>query len=201
MAPLLRSGAGPVLASAPVNEPLESDAQKRRKKADQIAAGTFVVVGLVGLLLVVVPVLFNFGPLGDDPFAPREQVETTETQELDGAGEPTKTTKRTVTKPASESFLERALAPSGVLLLRLAVVAVAAVIAGAIAQRVVLGEYAFELAGLKVPQLSTIADETEKSLGKVTATVEAQGDLLEALSLEVQQLVSREGPADEEREP
>jgi hypothetical protein len=136
------------------------------------AVGGFVL--LVGLLVIVAPAVRHGGALFDDPFAGRVERRTVET--LDASGRVTGTV--VTTEPAG-SWLERSLGPGGVLLLRVAVVAVAAFMAGALIYRTASGNFPTEVAGVK------FAEKTTGGLDELTRTVATVVARVEGLSAEL----------------
>jgi DNA-binding XRE family transcriptional regulator len=100
---------------------------------------------LLGGLTVVKPALDNWDDLyRADPFAVSA---TTQTVERGGLARSTKTT----TTWPKESSVERTLGNSGLLFLRLALVALAAFLLGAVFQRVVLASFALRPAAARAP--------------------------------------------------
>jgi DNA-binding XRE family transcriptional regulator len=109
----------------------------RRTVADWIAGALAVVVLAFGGLIVVKPAVDHWNELyRADPF---EMGTTTHTVDRGVSG---KSAQRTVTtRKESASFAERVLGNSGLLLLRLTLVALAAFLAAAVLQRAILGNY------------------------------------------------------------
>src|SRR5947199_412517 len=97
--------------------------------------------------------------LSSTPFRPATQQKTVET--FDAAGRRTGT--EVTTEPGGGSLLERSLASGGVLLLRLAVVAAAAYLAGALVFRTMSGTFPSEIGGVK------FAEEADVGLDKLTS--------------------------------
>src|SRR5689334_6664049 len=97
------------------------------------ARATVVGVFVLGLVVVVGPALWHPSSLFRDPFRPATQQKTVET--FDAGGNLTGTVA--TTEPGAGSLLERSLASGGVLLLRLAVVAAAAYLGGALVFRTI----------------------------------------------------------------
>jgi hypothetical protein len=118
----------------------EPDRNRRNLRWAWVIGG---LVLLAGLIVIVAPAALHSGSLFDDPFVGRTERKTVET--FDAGGAPT---GREVTTEPAGSWLERSLGPGGVLLLRLAVVAVAAFMAGALAYRTASGNFPTEVAGV-----------------------------------------------------
>jgi hypothetical protein len=109
----------------------------------------------------------------------------------------------TTTKEASDSLLERALSTGGLVLFRVAIVAFAAFIAGAVVQRAILGKYALKLGVLELGELQEGTDtavtalqtavkelgDTVKTLGETAKTL---GDKTNALGETTNALVDQE---------
>lgn len=109
--------------------------RNRRKTIADFSAGAIalVVLGLGGLV-VVKPAVDHWSELyRGTPFEVR-----TSTQRV---GKVRAGNRQTTTTEASSSFVERLLGKSGLLLMRLCLVAITAFLAGAIWQRVMLGRY------------------------------------------------------------
>ena len=115
----------------------------RRGIADWSACGLAIAVLVLGGLIVIKPAVDQWDSLyRGDPFGPgttTQIVQKTEGKKVDR-------TRTTVTEDAS-SFPERLLGDAGVLLFRLALVALAAFLAAATLQRAILGSY-----GLRAPE-------------------------------------------------
>jgi DNA-binding XRE family transcriptional regulator len=115
----------------------------RRAIADWSACGVAVAILVLGGLVVVKPAIDRWDDLyRGDPF----EAGTTTQIVQKTSGKKVDRTRTTVTEDAS-SFPERLLGDSGVLLLRLALVALAAYLAAALVQRAILGEYGLRAAG------------------------------------------------------
>jgi len=109
----------------------------RRAIADWSACALAVLVLAAGGLVVVKPAIDHWDDLyRGDPF----QAGTTSQIVQETNGERVDRTRTTSTEDAS-SFPERVLGDSGVLLVRLLLVALAAFLAGAVLQRAILGDY------------------------------------------------------------
>jgi DNA-binding XRE family transcriptional regulator len=109
----------------------------RRAVADWSAGVLAVAVLALGGLIVVKPAIDNWDELyRADPFA--TQI-TTERVDRDRAGKRTET--KVTTRWASDSFVERGLGNSGLLLVRVALVALAAFLVAAVLHRALLGSY------------------------------------------------------------
>jgi DNA-binding XRE family transcriptional regulator len=114
----------------------------RRAIADWSACGLAVAMLALGGLVVIKPALDHWDDLyRGDPFAAgttTQIVQKTSGQKVDRT--------RTTTTEASSSFPERLLGDSGVLLVRVALVALAAFLAAAVLHRAILGNYALRAA-------------------------------------------------------
>jgi hypothetical protein len=132
----------------------------------QIAAAVVLVLGLI---LVVGPAVRYGGTIWANPFQPRTVTQTVTTQ-LPSGGRRTQTT----TREASEPFIERTLAPSGLFLFRIALVAIAAFLAGAVMQRTLLGRFAMKVGPVEVPDLRQAAAASEEALAQVIGELERQ---------------------------
>jgi DNA-binding XRE family transcriptional regulator len=110
---------------------------RREPIADWCAGALAVVVLVLGGLIVVKPAIDDWETLYRS--TPFEVGKTTQTVERRTPGERVETT--TTTTEASSSFAERLLGRSGLLLARLALVALLAFLAAAVLQRAILGSY------------------------------------------------------------
>jgi DNA-binding XRE family transcriptional regulator len=120
----------------------------RRAIADWSACGVAVAILALGGLVVIKPALDHWDDLyRGDPF----KVGTT-TQVVQATSGTKVDRTRTTTKEDSSSFAERVLGDSGVLLIRLALVALAAYLAAAVLQRAILGQYGLRRAGTPRPR-------------------------------------------------
>jgi DNA-binding XRE family transcriptional regulator len=122
---------------------------RRERIADWCAGALAVVVLVLGGLIVVKPAIDDWETLYRS--TPFEVGKTTQTVERRTPGERVETT--TTTTEASSSFAERLLGRSGLLLVRLALVALLAFLAAAVLQRAILGSYGLQArpAGLGAP--------------------------------------------------
>ena len=128
-------------------------------RADFLAGLIAASVLVVGALVVVQPALQHRSDLANDnPFRPALSREVVEKRV---PGKPVERT--TTTKPASAPWVERALGNSGLLLLRVGIVVLAAFLAGAVAQRVLLGDYALKVGPVEVPALTAASDDLDAS--------------------------------------
>ena len=109
----------------------------RRGIADWTACGLAVAVLALGGLIVIKPAVDHWDSLyRGDPFEPGKTTQIVQRTD----GEKVDRTRTTVTEDSS-SFPERLLGDAGVLLFRLALVALAAFLAAATLQRAILGSY------------------------------------------------------------
>jgi DNA-binding XRE family transcriptional regulator len=123
----------------------------RRAIADWSACGVAVAILVLGGLVVVKPAVDHWDDLyRGDPF----EAGTTTQIVQKTSGKKVDRTRTTVTEDAS-SFPERLLGDSGVLLIRLALVALAAYLAAALLQRAILGEYGLRRAETRPPRRPT----------------------------------------------
>lgn len=128
----------------------------RRAIADWSACGVAVAILVLGGLVVVKPAVDHWDDLyRGDPF----EVGTTTQIVQKTSGKKVDRTRTTATEDSS-SFPERVLGDSGVLLIRLALVALAAYLAAALLQRAILGEYGLRRADIRRPRRAT-AESTE----------------------------------------
>ncbi len=126
------------------------------------------LVLVVGLLLIVAPAIRHGGSLFDDPFVPRVERRTVETFDANG-----RATGTVVTTQPAGSWVERSLGPGGMLLLRVALVAVAAFMAGALVYRTASGSFPIEVAGVKFAEKTTGGlEELTRTVATVAARVE-----------------------------
>jgi hypothetical protein len=151
--------------------PNQSDSAKKtlERRADNAARATAAVVLVVGLIVIVLPALLHMGDVWRNPFVPSQTEVVEVTMQPDG----TKVTK-TTTEEAPRSFVERALAAGGLLLLRIGAVVLASFIAGAAVQRAILGRFDMKLGPLELPDLKDTAEETEAALGAVQQELKSQ---------------------------
>ena len=110
-----------------------------------------VAILVLGGLVVIKPAVDHWDDLyRGDPF----KVGTTTQIVQETSGKKVDRTRTTVTEDSS-SFPERLLGDSGVLLIRLALVALAAYLAAALLQRAILGEYGLRRAEIRRPRRAT----------------------------------------------
>lgn len=130
-------------------------------------ATTVVLVG--GLFLVLVPAWNGIADaLGEDPFAQRTT--TTEVTTEAPAG---RTVVRTVA-PADESLIERSLASTGLLVLRVGIVLLIAFLAGAMVQRVLLARYGFKIGPLDLPEVKRAAEASGQATEDTKRALDSQ---------------------------
>jgi hypothetical protein len=139
-----------------------SSDEAANRRARQTAAMIFVL----GMLVVVLPALWHLGAVTRDPFTAPTSTKTVTTQ----VGKRTTSTVTTRSE-SSQSLLDRGLAAGGLLILRLGIVALAAFLAGAVVQRIKLGDFQLKLGPLEVPALQRLGASTEKSVETLTAAV------------------------------
>ena len=140
---------------------MQLDQSKRREAANRCSLVAFVVIFVVGLALIGYEFYSGRAPL-DSPSAKTTTTDTTETKTT--ATGQTETTKKREIATASEDFVGRTLGKTGPWFLRILVVVLAAFLTGAVVQRVILGKYAFEFAGLKVTDVSEITPQSTEKL-------------------------------------
>jgi hypothetical protein len=129
---------------------------------------------MLGLAFVVVPTLAHLGEVFTNPYvSPSTTVTEVTTQ---AGGEPT---TKTITKEASRSFVERSLAAGGLLFLRIGVVVLAAFFAGALVQRMILGNYALKVGPVELPELARAAAASAQAVDDITAQLDKQAKATE----------------------
>lgn len=148
----------PAVPSPAGTAPAGASERSRRAQASRVAAIVAVVVFALGLVLLVAN-----GVGADDPAEARKS--TTATEEIRGGGKPDSTKKTVTTEvstPASdESLVGRAFGGGAVpILFQLLVTGVAAFAAGALVQRVMLGEYGITVGPVSLPTLPVIEEDT-----------------------------------------
>jgi DNA-binding XRE family transcriptional regulator len=110
---------------------------RRARVADWCAGIAAIIVFALGGLVVVKPAADHWNDVyRGDPYRAET---TTQMQRTKAAGKPA--VRTTVTTKESSSYTERALGKGGLLLLRLALVAVTAFLVAAVVQRIILGNY------------------------------------------------------------
>jgi DNA-binding XRE family transcriptional regulator len=110
---------------------------RRARVADWCAGVAAIIVFALGGLVVVKPAVDHWNDVyRGDPYRAET---TTQTQRTKAAGQPA--IRTTVTTKESSSYTERALGKGGLLLLRLALVALVAFLVAAVVQRIILGSY------------------------------------------------------------
>lgn len=175
-----------------------------RQKGANIVS--WVVAGLVavgGLGLVGFQVVRHGGNLLSDPYADQSQTTTitkttprprsrTTVSKSGASGKSTETTTRRVdggrpvtdvtrtTAPVHDSVFERSVAGGAILLLQVALVALAAFIAGAGVQRIILARYGIKVAGLEIADLPDAASASQKAIDELRASLDTQVNALKA---------------------
>ena len=110
---------------------------RRSAIADWCAGALAIMVFALGGLVVVKPAVDHWNDIyRGDPYRAETKTETTRTKAAGQAG-----VRTTVTRNESAWFGERALGKGGLLILRLALVALTAFLAAAVLQRIILGNY------------------------------------------------------------
>ena len=134
---------------------MQLDQSNRRefKAANRWALVAFALVVVVGLMLIGLEIRSGLAPL-DSPSAKTTTTETSETKKT-ATGQTEITTKREVAT-RGEDFVDRTLGKTGIWFMRILLVVLAAFLTGALVQRVILGKYAFEIAGTKLPEIPEI---------------------------------------------
>lgn len=150
----------------------------RRFTAPLVVA--LVVLG-VGTVLVVVPILnADFWRSVWDPTS-EETTRTVKTTEA-----PDGTTVETTETTVDDSALEQALSASGGLLLRIGLVAIAAFLAGAATQRILIGQYQLKAGPIEIPAeeaaegLEAVKEQLEKLAAAVIELGETSDDEIDA---------------------
>lgn len=141
-----------------------------RASVDKAARIVSLIVVAIGVSLVVLPLRTNVTALlEDDPFSPGLQTTRTAVEGPMG-------TITTITEaPGDAALVEQIVGRGGLVLVRLAVVAGAAFLAGALVQRILLASFPIEVAGLKFPE---VADASEEGLEEVSSRID---DIREAI--------------------
>jgi ABC-type transporter Mla subunit MlaD len=142
---------------------------------------TVVGVFLLGLVVVVGPALWHTGSLFRDPFTPAVEKKTVETFDAGGV----KTGTEVTTGPAGGSLIERSMAAGGVLLLRLAVVAAAAYLAGALVFRTISGTFPTEIGGVVFAEAAGGLDKLGANVGDLKNDLAALAARFEASEAEI----------------
>ena len=174
----------------------------RRQCADVLAGISFLAVLGFSLAILLRPAIHNWsGVWGDDPFTPRTTTTTVVKAtgskndkpvvvKTTGGGAASKTVKTakgrvtettTTTAPADESLTERTLAQSGLLIGRVALAVLAAFLAGAIVQRVVMGAYAVKVWNFEIGDLPAVADKAKAGFAKLEKATNELGERTAAL--------------------
>jgi hypothetical protein len=122
------------------------------------------IVLAIGLAVVIPPVVKHAHSLyRGDPFtAPRAVTVVVRTQ-----GRSVERT--TTTKDVDEGLLDGALSAGGSVLVRLAICVLLAFLAGALVQRLLLGQFSLKLGPLEVPELQAAAAVSEELAEEVVA--------------------------------
>lgn len=166
-------GALRAIAALLVARKLPSDDEKgtlvrARAIADHGGRLAVVLVALVGVLVIVGPAVRYAEDVFDDPTLPEIQTETktvvTAAPGSSGGLVESERQTTTTTTPRARSLLDRTFAPGGLLLLRIAIAAAAAFLAGAVTQRVLLGRYDIEVGptGVKFGDLGDLGKSVEQ---------------------------------------
>jgi hypothetical protein len=169
--------------------------QSVERRANAWARGVAAVVFTLGVAVVLVPAAFHAGDVfGADPFKPR-QTHVTVTHRT-----PSGVSIFETERDADQSFVERAFAEGGLLLLRVGIVALAAFLAGAVVQRTLLSDFALKVGPVEVPELRRAAAVSDRALGDLTAALDSQAEKT-ARALEVAALLTERIEALEEKTP
>lgn len=143
---------------------------------------TVVGVFLLGLVVVVGPALGHAGSLFRDPFTPA--VETRTVVKFDANG--VRTGSEVTTAPAGGSLVERSMAAGGVLLLRIAVVAAAAYLAGALVFRTISGTFPTEIGGVVFAEDAAVGlEKLSANVGELDTAVAEVGERIRASEEEI----------------
>lgn len=133
------------------------DLAQTRRRADLAGRITALLVAIAGAAVVIVPALWSkdarqeaFG----NPFRDREPAKIVTTTAADG-------TTTVETTWSRESSLEQAVSGGAGLLLRIGIVAAAAFLAGAAAQRAAMAHFSLELGPVKLPDLPSVQPTSE----------------------------------------
>jgi ABC-type transporter Mla subunit MlaD len=138
---------------------------------------TVVGVFLLGLVVVVGPALWHPASLFRDPFRPAVETRTVETFDAKGV----KTGTEVTTGPAGGSLIERSMASGGVLLLRVAVVAVAAYLAGALVYRTISGTFPTEIGGVVFAEAAGGLEKLGANVAELTARLDASAKEVDSI--------------------
>jgi hypothetical protein len=169
--------------------------QRVERRANAWARGVAAVVFILGVTVVLVPAAVHAGDVfGADPFKPR-QTHVTVTHRT-----PSGVSIFETERDADQSFVERAFAEGGLLLLRVGIVALAAFLAGAVVQRTLLSDFALKVGPVEVPELRRAAAVSDRALGDLTAALDSQAEKT-ARALEVAALLTERIEALEEKTP
>jgi HTH-type transcriptional regulator / antitoxin HipB len=124
---------------------------RRTRIADWSAGVLAVLVLVLGSLVVLKPAIDNWSDLySGDPFATGTTTQTVKKSRPGAAAETTTTT----TEEASASPVERVLGRSGLVLVRLVLVAIAAFFAAAVLRWAILGKFSARIGAAQVPALA-----------------------------------------------
>ena len=173
-----RSIAGLVKARDVPTDDEDQERARARAIADHGGRLAVVLVALIGVLVVVGPAVRYAEDVFDDPTMAEIQTETktvvTTAPGASGAPVESERETTTTTKPRARSLLDRGFAPGGLLLLRIAIAAAAAFLAGAVTQRVLLGRYDIELGpgGVKLGALGESVEEQGEVAKELTQRLE-----------------------------
>jgi hypothetical protein len=138
------------------------------ERADKRARQVATIVFFIGIAFVVVPALIHIGYAYENPFKAR-----TTTKRVVSVAPMNRVTITTTTEEAPGSFVERGLASGGLLLLRLAIVAAAVFLAGAVIQRLYLAEFALKLGGFELPALRKTTAKSIRQVGDAITGVQS----------------------------
>jgi flagellin-like hook-associated protein FlgL len=172
------------------------------KKHSVVEPRTANIAALLCALAVLVAGAIMFASIGPAFEAPTKTTTVVEASTGPGVGKRTKTTERntpspspasekttttveapkgspsgkktTTTEASQRSFTERILGHSGIVLLQIGVILLAAFLAGAFVQRVLLGDFALKIGGiLELSAAQSVEGTAEDLTAKVAANTEA----------------------------
>jgi len=170
-----------------------------RRNAKRVSRTVFYAVLLAGLALVVLQTAPHAEELVKNPFSPQDRTKIV--TQKDGAG--TVTSVEETTEPRPGSLLEQALAPAGLVFVRVALVGLAAFVAAALASKVLEGDYDIKAGPLEIKkQVDSVSEATksaleaaEEAVGRLEATLRDEShrragvaDIVDALIRQVARL-------------
>lgn len=144
------AGAVPVPFGTIIGSIKDTRDDNRHRPEDRWARWAAIVVALFGLVIVVLPAMLHIGDVFADPF-----VNQTKSQVSTPSGHPP--VPAAATESHDQPLIDGTLGDGGLLLLRVAVVALAAFLAGATMQRIGAADFAGKFGPFELRKLSTKA--------------------------------------------